>query len=73
MAELHVTIPENSQNIGGVVTIRAPLEGAIDDSTTEIRTLSTFQSQAGRDGMVASGMEAGKRQSIEALGQLIEE
>jgi hypothetical protein len=27
---------------------------------------------ADRDGMVASGMEAGWRQSIEALGQLLE-
>lgn len=46
MAELRVTVPENSQNIEGVA--------------------------ADRDGMVASGMENGWRQSIEALGKLIE-
>lgn len=46
---------------------------ATDDGATEIRTLSTFQSRADRDGMVSSGMEAGWRQSIEALGRLIEE
>lgn len=46
---------------------------AIDDGTTEIRTLTTFQSREDRDGMVSSGMEAGWRQSIEALGRLIEE
>lgn len=157
MAKLNVTIPENSQNIAGVVTIHAPLEKvfaayadpalftrwwgrgnpmtvhrfdctsgggwhvaeqaadgnsyeftgsfhevatnerivqtfeylgmperghvaleradfvAIDDSMTEIRTLSTFQSQQDRDGMVASGMESGWRESVEALGRLVEE
>jgi uncharacterized protein YndB with AHSA1/START domain len=157
MAELKVTIPENSQNIAGVVTIHAPIERvfeayrdpalfaqwwcrgnpmivhhfdctsggawhiaeqtadggsyeftgcfhevalneriiqtfeflgmperghvaleradfvAIDKATTEIRTLSTFQSQQDRDGLVASGMEGGWRQSIEALGRLLEE
>lgn len=156
MAELEVTVPENSQNIEGVVTIQAPLArvfeaytdpdllvrwwgrgnpmkvyeydcrsgGAwhiaeltedgtehaftgsvhevapneriiqtfeylgmperghvaleradfrsVGNGTTEIRTLSTFQSAADRDGMVASGMETGWRQSIEALGKLIE-
>lgn len=45
---------------------------AIDDHTTEIRTLSTAMSQEDRDGMVASGMESGWRQSIEALGKLLE-
>ena len=45
---------------------------AIDERTTEIRTLSTAQSQAERDGMVASGMEGGWRQSVEALGRLLE-
>lgn len=46
---------------------------ALDDRTTEIRTLSTAQSRQDRDAMVASGMEAGWRQSVEALGRLIEE
>jgi hypothetical protein len=46
---------------------------AIDASTTEIRTLSAAaQSQEARDGMVASGMESGRRQSVEALGKLVE-
>lgn len=156
MASLKVTVPENSQNIEGIVTIAAPLEKvfeaytdadllaqwwgrgnpmkihhyecrsggawhiaeiagdgsehafagcihevaeneriiqtfeylglperghvaleradfvAIDGNTTEIRTLSTFQTREDRDGMVASGMEGGWRQSIEALGRLIE-
>lgn len=155
MANLKVTIPENSQNIIGVVTINAPLEKvfaayvkedlfaqwwcrgntmkvhhfdckdggswhlseqaegseyefwgcfhevaqnqrivqtfeflgmperghvmlekaefvAIDAGTTEIRTHSTAMSQAERDGMVASGMESGWRESVEALGRLLE-
>lgn len=46
---------------------------AVDAKTTEIRTLSTAQSRETRDAMVASGMEAGWRQSIEALGRLVEE
>ena len=46
---------------------------AIDAVTTEIRTLGTAQSCEERDGMVASGMEGGWRQSVEALGRLIEE
>ncbi len=45
----------------------------IDDNTTEIRTISTAQSQADRDAMIESGMEAGWRQSVEALGKLVEE
>jgi uncharacterized protein YndB with AHSA1/START domain len=45
---------------------------AIDDHTTEVRTHSTAMSQAERDGMVASGMESGWRQSVEALGRLVE-
>jgi uncharacterized protein YndB with AHSA1/START domain len=45
---------------------------AIDDRTTEIRTRSTFQTVEDRDGMVASGAEAGWREAIEALGKLIE-
>ena len=155
MAKLKVTIPDNSQNIGGVVTLKAPrakvfeaytdpelvakwwgrgnpmtiyefdcrsggrwhiaehapdgrkhefmgsfhevadneriiqtfeylgmperghvfLERAdfvaIDAATTEIRTLSTAQSIEQRDGMAASGMESGWRQSVEALGRLM--
>lgn len=45
---------------------------AIDDATTEIRTHSTAFNQEARDGMVASGMESGWRQSIKALGKLLE-
>jgi hypothetical protein len=45
---------------------------AVDDRTTEIRTLSTAQSREDRDGMVASGMESGWRESVEALGRLVE-
>jgi uncharacterized protein YndB with AHSA1/START domain len=44
----------------------------IDDRTTEIRTLSTYQSVADRDGMVQSGMEAGWRESLEAMEKLFE-
>lgn len=154
MTEVKVTIPDNSQNIVGVVTIKAPLDKvfdahtdqtlfaqwwgrgnpmivhrfrdgggwhivertqdgsehafigtyheiaanerivqtfehlgtperghvflecadfvAIDADTTEIRTLSTAQSQRDRDLMLASGMENGWRQSVEALGRLVE-
>lgn len=157
MAHLKVTIPENSQNILGIVTIKAPLEQvfaaytqvelfakwwcrgnpmnvhhfdckdggswhiaersedgheyefvgcfhevapnqrivqtfeflgmpdrghvmlektefvAIDARVTEIRTHSTAMTQEDRDGVVASGMESGWRQSIEALGKLLED
>ena len=45
---------------------------AVDANTTEIRTLSTAQTLADRDGMVQSGAEAGWRQSVEALGKLLE-
>jgi uncharacterized protein YndB with AHSA1/START domain len=45
---------------------------AVDANTTEIRTLSTAQSQADHDGMLASGMESGWRESVEALGTLLE-
>jgi uncharacterized protein YndB with AHSA1/START domain len=45
---------------------------AIDHQTTEIRTHSTAMSQEDRDGMVASGMDIGWRQSVEALGKLVE-
>jgi uncharacterized protein YndB with AHSA1/START domain len=156
MADLKVTVPENSQNILGIVTIDAPLEKvfeaytqeelfvswwgrgnpmkvyrfdckdggswhiaeqseedneyqftgcfhevaqnrrivqtfeflgmperghvmlekaefvAIDEHKTEIRTHSTAMSQEDRDDMVASGMESGWRQSVEALGKLLE-
>lgn len=154
MANLRVTVPENSQNILGIVTINAPLEkvfeaytkeelfakwwcrgnpmkiyrfeyqdggswhiaeqsedgkeyefmgcfhevaknrrivqtfeflgmperghvmlekaefAAIDANKTEISTHSTAMSQEDRDNMVASGMEIGWRQSVEALGKL---
>mgnify|MGYP001795542552 CR=1 FL=1 len=45
---------------------------AIDKHTTEIRTHSTAMTLEDRDGMVASGMESGWRQSVEALGRLVE-
>ena len=45
---------------------------AIGANATEVRTLSTAQTVEDRDGMVASGMEAGWRQSVEALGRLLE-
>jgi uncharacterized protein YndB with AHSA1/START domain len=45
---------------------------AIDEHTTEIRSISTTQSVAGRDAFVASGMEGGWRTSVEALGKLLE-
>ena len=44
---------------------------AVSDNRTEVRITSTFQSVEDRDGMIASGMEGGFRQSIEALGALI--
>ncbi len=44
----------------------------IEPGVTRITINSTFQSVEDRDGMVKSGMEAGYRQSIEALGKLIE-
>jgi uncharacterized protein YndB with AHSA1/START domain len=46
---------------------------ALDANTTEIRTLGTAQSQAGRDGMIESGAEAGWQQSVQALGKLLEQ
>lgn len=45
---------------------------AIDEYTTQILTHSTAMSQEDRDGMVDSGMESGWRQSVEALGKLLE-
>jgi hypothetical protein len=45
---------------------------AVDANTTEIRTLGTAQSLADRDGMIQSGAETGWRQSVEALGKLLE-
>mgnify|MGYP001792544223 CR=1 FL=1 len=45
---------------------------AIDEQATEIRTYSTAMSQADRDSMVTSGMDSGWRQSVEALGKLLE-
>ena len=43
----------------------------IDDNTTEIRTLSTYQTVADRDGMVQSGMESGWREGLEAMEKLL--
>jgi uncharacterized protein YndB with AHSA1/START domain len=45
---------------------------AIDEHTTEVRSHSTAMNQEERDGLVASGMESGWRQSVEALGKLLE-
>ena len=39
---------------------------------TEIHVLTTFQSQADRDGMIASGMETGWRECITALSPMLE-
>lgn len=44
---------------------------AVDEHTTEIHTQSTAMSQEDRDGTIASGMESGWRESVEALGQLL--
>jgi uncharacterized protein YndB with AHSA1/START domain len=43
----------------------------IDDNTTEVHSLSTYQTVADRDGMVQSGMESGWRESVEALEKLL--
>ncbi|MEH2071045.1 MAG: hypothetical protein V7K47_23290 [Nostoc sp.] len=45
---------------------------AVDEYTTEIHTHSTAMNQQDRDGIVASGMESGWQQSIEALSKLLE-
>lgn len=44
----------------------------VSDNETEIKIHSTFMKQADRDGMIESGMESGYRESIEALGRLLE-
>ncbi len=44
---------------------------ALDDNTTELQSTSVFLTQEDRDGMVASGMEPGWRQSIEALEEVV--
>lgn len=44
----------------------------VDDNTTEIRTHSTFMSEADRTGMLENGMEQGWRETVEALGALVE-
>lgn len=44
----------------------------VDDNTTEIRTTSTYQSVAERDGMVESGMEDGWRSSVETLEKILQ-
>lgn len=43
----------------------------IDDTTTEIRTLSTYQTVADRDGMVQSGMEGGWKQALDMMEKLL--
>ncbi len=44
----------------------------VDDNTTEIRTLSTYQTVEYRNGMVESGMEDGWRSSIETLEKILQ-
>jgi uncharacterized protein YndB with AHSA1/START domain len=43
------------------------------DGRTMVRTVSSFQSVADRDGMVASGMEPGVRESDERMEELLAE
>jgi uncharacterized protein YndB with AHSA1/START domain len=43
------------------------------DGRTVVRTVSSFQSVEDRDGMVASGMEGGVRQSDERMEELLAE
>ena len=43
------------------------------DGRTLVRTVSSFQSVEDRDGMIASGMEGGVRQSDERMGELLAE
>jgi uncharacterized protein YndB with AHSA1/START domain len=42
------------------------------DGGTRVTTTSVFQSQADRDGMVASGMESGARESWDRLAELLD-
>ncbi len=42
----------------------------IDENTTEIKTISTYQSQDDLKGMVESGMEDGWRQALESLEKI---
>ena len=44
----------------------------IDDGSTRMKSVSAFLTKEDRDGMVASGMEAGWRESVEALEKLVE-
>lgn len=44
---------------------------AIDENTTEMSSTSIFLSKEDRDGMVASGMEKGWRETIETLEELL--
>ena len=73
---LHERIIQTFEYLGmperGHVSLERADFAAIDATTTEIRTLGTAQSREERDAMVASGMEAGWRQSVEALGKLLE-
>lgn len=43
------------------------------DGHTNVRTVSVFQSVADRDGMVASGMEAGATEGYDVLAEMVEE
>ena len=47
------------------------LEPRANGQRTLIRTVSTFLSQADRDGMIASGMESGLKQAMERLDELM--
>jgi uncharacterized protein YndB with AHSA1/START domain len=69
MAELKVTIPENSQNIAGVVTLHAPLEKVFE----AYRDPALFARRWCRGNrMVVHHFDCSWRQAIEALGRLVE-
>lgn len=55
----------------GHVALEKMTFSKVDNSTTEIRTVSTYQSVEDRNGMVESGMEDGWRMGIEALEKLV--
>jgi uncharacterized protein YndB with AHSA1/START domain len=57
----------------GHVSLEKMVFEKVDDGSTRMKTISTFLTKEDREGMVASGMEAGWRQSIEALGKLVGE
>ena len=59
MATLQGQVPQNSQDMEGLAIIHAPLA-------------KIFSACADADVMIASGAEAGWRQSVEALGRQLE-